>query len=464
MTEKKESWDKRDLARLLDYYRLRLEGFENERVEWMERLEGLRLSQEEHHRLEWELRRRTEEIIELQNALCESQVALNGERKQIINLTEELDNCNLRTKEDRRRLVQLLQLAEPVEQTIKLFYDRRPEKLEKFANVNFHDTESIALNRSLRNGTNISNGLINKKSLKSTGATSKKSVTNKFHKNIQNFNTVRNVNNVYNFSSEMRVPPSDEKQHIVRTIMLPNEEEDNAQKNENDFLKTQLNNLKSHYENQIFKMEEDRRLREEEIRLRDINNKEKMEYLVKKNQKLERINYELTKDHMQLKYDSSNTEKRLYEELEVIKLQNEALEVSLKELMQRTNTDKETTKTDYERKTREITNVMRTQVKSQEENNNIIKEQYKQIQKIYTTRVKELEDKLRMLNEKLKSSENKRNFEIEGYINEIQLMRKRLKSYEEYVNKVRRYIASNDMQEESKKFLGNMQRTKVKCI
>jgi coiled-coil domain-containing protein 77 len=446
MTEKKENWGKRDLARLLDYYRLRVEGFEKERVEWMERLEGLRLSQEEHHRLEWELRRRTEEIIELQNALCENQVALNGERKQIINLTEELENSKLRTKEDRRRLTQLLQLAEPVEQTIKLFYDRRPEKLEKYPGAGgvasykseyCNDPQNISLTKSLRK----------------TG-----SKTKSIGKPTRN--KIQNIQNVFHFG-DVRIAPSDEKQHIVRTIMLPNQEEETAMKNENEFLKSQLSNLKLHYESQIFKMEEDRRLREEEIRLRDIHNKEKIEDLVKKNQKLEKINYELTKDHMQLKYDCSNSEKRLYEELEVVKLQNEALEVSLKELMYRSNTDKETTKTDYERKTREITNVMRNQVKSQEENNNIIKEQYKQIQKIYTTRVKELEDKLKSLTEKLKNSENKRNFELEGYINEIQMMRKRLKSYEDYVNKVRRYMTSQEMQEETKKFEGEVQRTKV---
>ena len=35
------------------------------------------------------------------------------------------------TKEDRRRIVQLLQFAEPFEQQIKLFYDKRPEMADK---------------------------------------------------------------------------------------------------------------------------------------------------------------------------------------------------------------------------------------------------------------------------------------------------------------------------------------------
>jgi len=475
-TIKKETMDKRDLARLVDYYRMRVEGFEKERIEWLERLEGLKLTQEESHKMEWELRRRTDEILELQNTLNDSNIALNHERKQVINLTEELESAKIRTKEDRRRLVQLLQLAEPIEQTIKLYYDRRPEKLEKFSTASTssnYDPESISLNKSLRAGkktshttshTMSSTKILNKTNLSCKACSSSKvNLTPNKSYNKSRCICIANTINLYSPKLEYRIPTSDEKQQVVRTIVLPNEDTDQTLKEENEFLRTQLNNLKILYENQIYNLDEDRRLREEEIRLRDMNYKSKIDELTKKNQKLDRLNYELTKDHMQLKYDSSNTEKRLYEELEMIKLQNEALSVSLRDLMHRANVDKETTKTDYERKTREITSVMRTQVKTQEENNNIIKEQYKQIQKIYTTRVKELEDKLKYLTDKYKNLETKRSNEIEGYINEINLMRKRLKSYEEYVVKVRRYLAGGEEVDgdEAKRVLNDMENTKV---
>ena len=68
-----------------------LENSEKERVEWLEKLEGLRIAQEEHHKLEWEGRRRTDEIYELQNALSETNISLNHERKQTINLSGELE-------------------------------------------------------------------------------------------------------------------------------------------------------------------------------------------------------------------------------------------------------------------------------------------------------------------------------------------------------------------------------------
>ena len=185
-------------------------------------------------------------------------------------------------------------------------------------------------------------------------------------------------------------------------------------------------------------MEEERKLREEEIRMQSINYKDKYEALLKKSQKTENLNNELMKDFMQLRFDSSNNEKRLYEEIEILKLQNEALSVSIKDVINKTNYEKDINKSDYDRKTKEIGGILRTQVKGQEENVNIIKEQYKQIQKIYNSKVKDLENKCKLLSDKLSVQDNKKNYEIEGYINEINLIRQRVKSYENYVYKLRK--------------------------
>jgi hypothetical protein len=339
----------------------------------------------------------------------------------------------VRSREDRRRLVQLLQLAEPIEQTIKLYYDRRPEKLEKFSRNEF-DPESIALSKSIGGAHSVTSLNNTKSSIRSNS--SKRTVKSK--------KSMSNGGFITNNPLEYRIPTSDEKQQILRTILFPNHETVNTQNDENEFLKKQLVDLKKFYETQISKMEEERRLREEEFRLHMLNSKEREDDLLKKNQKLERLNYELTKDYMQLKYDSSNNERKLYEELELAKLQNEALSVSLKELTSKTLQDKSVSKNDHDRKTKEISNMLRGQVKAHEENINIIKEQYKQIQKIYTGRVKELEDKVRMLQDKYKNLEQKRNYDIEGYINEINLIRKRVRSYEEYLYKLRRMAQGSE--------------------
>lgn len=61
-------------------------------MEWLERLEGLRLNQEEFHKTQWEAKKRTDEIIELQQALSEANICINKERKHVLYLNHELDN------------------------------------------------------------------------------------------------------------------------------------------------------------------------------------------------------------------------------------------------------------------------------------------------------------------------------------------------------------------------------------
>jgi len=57
-----------------------------------EKLEGLRISQEDFQKTGWELQRRTDEVYELQKALADTNKALNYERRQVINLTAELES------------------------------------------------------------------------------------------------------------------------------------------------------------------------------------------------------------------------------------------------------------------------------------------------------------------------------------------------------------------------------------
>jgi len=274
----------------------------------------------------------------------------------------------------------MLQLAEPIEQTIKLYFDRRPEMREKFSNceTELPDSDNVSLNAHTktslihsRKSSNIFSstsknikssgpGIINRNSSRPKTAFSKTSNSNADLKKISCKTTTKS----FGTKLEYRISPSEEKQQIVRTVLMPEMQNNNTNVSteENEFLRKQLVDMKNYYENHILKLEEDRRLREEEHRLWTIDYKEKMENSIKKNQKLEKINYELTKDFMQLKFDSSNGEREKFEEVENLKCQNEALAVSLKEVIFRTNVDKESARVEYERKTKEISNVMRSQV------------------------------------------------------------------------------------------------------
>ena len=54
--------ERRDLARLVDYYRLLLDTFEKERVEYSNRLNSLKVKNITEHKLDWETKRRRDEI------------------------------------------------------------------------------------------------------------------------------------------------------------------------------------------------------------------------------------------------------------------------------------------------------------------------------------------------------------------------------------------------------------------
>lgn len=97
---------------------------------------------------------------------------------------------------------------------------------------------------------------------------------------------------------------------------------------------------------------------------------------------------------MILKFESSNNEKSLLENLELSKLENQALISTIKELSEKTDEEKKIIDKRSEDRVKEISNIMRSKIKTHEENILIIKDQYKQIQGIYTERIKQLEYKI----------------------------------------------------------------------
>ena len=80
-----------DTKRLLEYYRLRMEGITKERIDWLKTLEGINLETENFHQKELELNKLNEKIIQLQETLSQSNIALNNERRRIISFNSEID-------------------------------------------------------------------------------------------------------------------------------------------------------------------------------------------------------------------------------------------------------------------------------------------------------------------------------------------------------------------------------------
>ena len=57
--------DEEQYNSLLAYYRSKIGEFDRERLEWLAKLEEIRLSYEERHQLQWELAKRKEEVVEV---------------------------------------------------------------------------------------------------------------------------------------------------------------------------------------------------------------------------------------------------------------------------------------------------------------------------------------------------------------------------------------------------------------
>ena len=304
-------------------------------------------------------------------------------------------------------MMQLLQLAEPVENSMKMYFDRRPELADK---PQKRDINTLA-----------------KKNLNSNSVSLKKCVSK------------RGPPKTYSdYTKTTRKTPSDARQNVVKTIMFPTDSKENFVTDENKYLKKQKDDVKTLYENMIMKMEEDAKLRDEEIRLQTNNMNAKLQDLQRRKKNLEKLNNDIISGFMDLKYDSGINKKKLDDELELTKLQNEALNNSLKDVIRKNNVEREVGKKEYARKTRQLANALRNQVKNKEENANLVKEQYKQIQQIYSDKVNELQDKYLKILEKCNELRSRQGIQVEGYIMEMDRLRNELKKYENYTKNLKK--------------------------
>ena len=423
---------RQDLARLIDYYRLVVETFETERIKNYELLQKIKISNEDQHKVDWEIKRRKDEIIELENALHEINMALNNERKKAIHYGKVIENCKSMAKEDKRRIKQLLELSEPIEQTIKLVQNKEPTKLEKYSNFNFE--ECLGDDNIVDSPDNVS---ITKamKNTKIKGANKAKS-SNKKLAVKSNYGQGYNPFDKKNPEIKYRIPPSDEKQNIIRTVLFPENEKTDELSSQNFELKKEIELIKELYEEKLKKIEENRLLKEERFRQQCIAYKTKADDLIKENQKLEKLNFATAKDYLELKYQNGIEEQKKHEELEKLKQENAILENQLKNIVKKSSQDKSRALKDYTKKTREISEHLGNQVRIEDQKTKIIRSQYEELQKKFEPSIKNLENKSKALINKCKFLEGRKMNEYIGYINEIELMRKRIRSFRDYAEKI----------------------------
>ena len=265
---------------------------------------------------------------------------------------------------------------------------------------------------------------------------------------MKNNTIIRNNKKINNkkidFIYSSRKPPIEAKQTIVKSVMFPSDEKENNFIEEKKCLNKQKEELIELYENMLIKLNEEDKLRDEEIRLQNINMNKKLESLDKKNKNLKNSNYSMIKKYMDLKYDTHANNQKLKNEIDMTKLQGEALQTSINDLKKKSKLDKAMNKKDYDKRTRQVASTLRTQVKTKEETANLAMKQFNDIQQLY-------EDKINEAKNKYKNTESKYLLLKEGYFNEeenkkkldeveqnIRLFRAKMKEFEEYINDIKK--------------------------
>eukprot|EP00798_Chlamydomonas_sp_ICE-L_P012306 gene12306-15468_t len=93
---------------LINYYKRRIDEFELERSSLLQSVEKCSVQAAELHRLDWENRKRADEVRELQKALSDAHAYLFEERQRLLTSQAENDELRLQEIEDRKRIQQLL--------------------------------------------------------------------------------------------------------------------------------------------------------------------------------------------------------------------------------------------------------------------------------------------------------------------------------------------------------------------
>jgi hypothetical protein len=225
--------------------------------------------------------------------------------------------------------------------------------------------------------------------------------------------------------------------------MFPNDEKEYHFNEEYKCLNKQKEELKELYENMLIKLNEEDKLRDEEIRLHTINMNANLENLGKKNKNLKKNNYNLTKKYMDLKYDTNQNNQKLKDQMEITKLQGEALRGNIDELLKKVKKDKELNKKDFDRRTRQVANSLRTQVKTKEETANLAMKQFTDIQNMYEEKINEAKNKIKLIENKylvLKEgvfNEEEHKKKINEIEESIKIYRMKMKEFEAYINEIK---------------------------
>lgn len=133
-------------------------------------------------------------------------------------------------------------------------------------------------------------------------------------------------------------------------------------------------------------------------------------------------------------------ERQVQEENELLRLENEQLRKTIKNVTFKAQMDAEAMEVGTDKRSNEVVGKFRQQAQVQEENLQIIKEQYQRLQQIYLNKIRTLEEGLERANKKTRDIEQRRTMEVDGFHRDIEMVKRKTRIYDEYLHRVKKLI------------------------
>ena len=319
----------------------------------------------------------------------------------------------MKTKDDRRRMLVILNHASPFEGNLQINYDL------KKGNTNYQYDNSPAKN-TLNKNINIKDSV----SLKRCISSSNKKTNN---------NTLNSINSNNNNNTNLSLPSPEELNDI------------NYEKEQNESLMKEKQDLEEFYKNILLKLNEDDKRREEEMRLHVINMNTHIKYLEQKKQILEDLNYKLNKEYMDIKYDFDFTDKNISQEIENNINKNKLLLKGINESKRKAKLEKDLDQKEFNKRSKQMASTLRNQIKTNKETSILAQKQLNEIQKIYEDKINLIknkydmaEDKYRKLQEKIfQNGFNGGSILKNDFEKIMKEFRERMKQHEKYINEIK---------------------------
>ncbi|GFN77385.1 coiled-coil domain-containing protein 77 [Plakobranchus ocellatus] len=398
---------------LLEYYRKKIAEYDDEHDQLVCKLEEYKVAYEEQHTMQWELRQREEEIVELQKALSDMQIYLFQEREHVLRLYAENDRLKIRELEDKKKIQKLLALGGTSGSEITYFMKEPPavaiveQKHKKRPQSTMNVNNSAVPVTSSGSDSNLKGG-------------------------------------------KKKLATDSEKRSSL--IQLPEEK----YAHENEVLSLQVESLQAQLaeqaklsKEQYEALVEDRRVKEEEYETRRQRDEEKIRTLTEKLHKTQDLLYDSTKDFLELRFEGRAMERawmaekdRLLREMDLIKQQ---ANISLKETLLNTSVGSHAGKVDPDEvkslefqldQSHKLADNYREQVIQLEDELSRLREEGDVTREVFQDRSEKMTSRLKMMNTRYQDLEKRRNLEVEGFKNDIKNLRSRLKDVEKQLYKV----------------------------